>query len=379
MRLAICALAIAAACSPQAKPADVQGRARPADELDAGDEVPVAPTARTPASPTLAGAKARVVAKASSRALAVDQTRIYFGDAFEDTVVCIAKEGGPIQRIARRAPVAGGLAIDGDAIAWVATPGDVVLRVSISAALAAAGAPPDAGADGGGDASAPHAPSPFLVPTVVREHGLFADVAAQGGEMYVAEAQGGGGAITRADARSSTTRVASLDAAPRSLALDATHVYVATAQRLLRAPRTRPEVGAEGAADSAKRREGLETVTTGADFESPVLDADYVYAVAASGTGGAHQILRVKKTGGPSETLAANARAAPIAVDGGELFYFDAQRSRLLAQPLAGGPARILSQDDALSRPNAIAVDASAVYVATGEREDGAVLAIPRR
>jgi hypothetical protein len=359
-------VALFAACSPKAKPNDVMGRPRAASEdADAGAEVPLAPSARGVAPSAAAGTKPRVVAKASSRALAVDATRIYFGDAFEDTVVCIAKEGGPIQRLARRAPVAGGLAIDGDAIAWVATPGDVVLRVSIGAAIAASGVS-DAGAPDGGasDAGTPHAATAFLVPAIVREHGLFADVVAQGGDTFVAEAQGGGGTITRVDARGGATKLTSIDGAPRALALDATHVYIVTAQKVLRVPRTRGE---------------LETLTIGADFESPVIDGDLVYVVAATGAPGAHQVLRVKKTGGASETVAASVRAAPIAVDGGELFYFDPQRSRLLAQPVSGGTTRTLAQDDALSRPNAIAVDANAVYVATGEREDGAVLAIPRK
>src|SRR5437660_813411 len=82
---------------------------------------------------------------------------------------------------------------------------------------------------------------------------------ANGGAIFVAEAQGTGGMLTRiagaADADKPslrTTRLAAFDGAPRAIVLDATHCYLTTALKLLRIPRIRGE---------------LETVTIGVDFE----------------------------------------------------------------------------------------------------------------
>jgi hypothetical protein len=355
------ALLLAAACG--SKTADFARRR----EMDAGPTEPpntVAPPPRTTARPTVGGAKPRILAKSTSRALSVDAERVYYGDGFEDTLVAVRKEGGDPVRLARRAPVAGALALDGDALAWIAAPGDIVLRVPLRAVAN----------DGGADAGTTVAPGAVLP---LREHGLFADVAANGGEIYVAEAQGTGGALTRiigagdvdpdAGARMKnalrSTKLATLDAAPRAIVVDATHCYVVTALKVVRTPRM------SGA---------LETITIGTDFDSPVLDGDYVYVVAGTGTAGAHDIVRVKKTGSATDTIVKDVRAAPIAIDRGEIFWFDPQRSRLMSLSLAGGTPRIVAQDDALSRPNAIATDADNVYVATGEREDGLVLAIAR-
>jgi hypothetical protein len=350
--VAAAAMALGAtAC--HSKGADVAGQRLVA--LDAGldmaeaTEVAAAPppAARAPAS----GTRPRVVARSASRALALDGAHVYFGDAFEDTLESALKDGGASTRLARRAPVAGGLAIDGDTLSWVATPGDIVL----------------------------HEPTSGGAAIVLREQGIFADVAASDGEAFIVEAQGSGGVLMRisgvpsaaaldagAKASPRATRLAAFDGAPRAVVVDATSLYVATAQKILRVPRS------GGAA-------GPETVALGSDFESPVLDGDYVYVVTASGSSGGHDVVRVAKTGGPTATIAKNVRAAPIAVDSGDLLYFDAQRPRLLAMPLSGGAPRVLAQDDALSRPNAIATDADAVYVAAGERDDGIVLAVPRR
>ena len=322
------------ACSSRPRTRDVV--ARRAGDPDAGpppESTVAPPPTPQPVAPPPAATKLRLVTRASCRALAIDDARVYFGNNDDDAVFSVKKEGGEPVRLARRAPVAGALAIEGGHLTWIATPGDIVLRVPV----------------GGGN------------PTTLRERGIFADVAMQGSDVYIAEIVGAGGDITRVSG-ATAARIASVEGGPRAIAVDAKHVYVATSSKLVRAPRERGEV---------------ETLATGPGFDSPVLDDEAVYAVAATAVG-TRQLLRIAKSGGEPKAIASDVRAAPIAEGGGEILYFDASRPALLAEPSRGGEPRLVAQDDALARPSAIAADATSIYVATGEREDGAIHAVPR-
>jgi hypothetical protein len=337
--LAVALAATAAwSCSSSRRPRDVVGRARPGADAGAdsgADTSTPPPPPPAPGRSVPPGAQLRVLARAACRAIALDASRVYFGNNEDDGVYSVAKEGGEPVRLARRAPVAGALAIEGPSLAWVATPGDVVLRTATA----------------GGS------------PLTVRERGIFADVAMQGGDVFIAEVAAGAGVITRVTG-GTTARIASLETAPRAIAVDATHVYVATATKLVRAPHERGAV---------------ETLATGAGFDSPVLDGDTVYAVAV-GAKGRREIVRVGAAGGAT-VVVADVRAAPIAIEGGELFYFDAERPELRALALGATDRapRVVAVSDDLARPMAIAADAASVYVATGERDDGALRVAPRR
>ena len=80
-------------------------------------EVQGAPvTLRSVDTPLPAGSPPRLVARASARAIATSKTHIYFGDTDDDAVLAVpkgAREGEPV-RVARRAPMAGALAVSGD-------------------------------------------------------------------------------------------------------------------------------------------------------------------------------------------------------------------------------------------------------------------------
>jgi hypothetical protein len=88
--------------------------------------------------------------------------------------------------------------------------------------------------------------------------------------------------------------------------------------------------------------------------------------------------VRVPKSGGALEIVATGAQDAPIAVQDGSVYWFDATRPAVLAanEP---GPPRTIAVDDALVQPAAIAVDDSGVYVATGFAEEGRILQIPTK
>jgi hypothetical protein len=65
-------------------------------------------------------------------------------------------------------------------------------------------------------------------------------------------------------------------------------------------------------------------------------------------------------------------------VEGAEVLFLDATRTQLRAVPKIGGEPRIVIDDEAFAGVTAIAADASTVFVATGARESGVVLAVDR-
>jgi hypothetical protein len=286
-------------------------------------------------SPEVPRPKPREIARAHSVALAVDANQLYFGDANDDALFAILKrphaEGGTQPtRIARRAPMAGALSLDDDELFWIGTPGDVVLRAPIK----------------GG------------TPGTVRDRGIFTDVVALGGDVFITEARGTGGALTRVTG-TTAAHLATLEGTPRGIVVDKERVWIATSSRILSTPRSRGEA-----------RE----LARGAGFASPQVDATWVYATM-SGSGRARVLVRVKKAGGPLETVATNVRDAPIALRDGVVYWFDADRPALLATP----SARVVSEDPLLARPNAIVVDGESAYVAVGNGEDGRIVSVALR
>ncbi|MBX3192745.1 MAG: hypothetical protein KF819_37525 [Labilithrix sp.] len=335
------ALALALVGCLGARPADTAGDRRggrrpgaqrgSASSGSIDDRVPQPPE-RTPEKVAPSASPSRVVVKAASRALAASTTTLYYGDVDDDGVFAVKKDGEPT-RIARRAPVAGGLALDNDMVAWIASPGDVVLRAPLQ----------------GGQ------------PSVLRDKGIFAAVAAQGGDVFIAEAVAAGGAITRIT-NATTTRTATFDGPPRGLAADHAQVYVATPTHLYKTPRDRGE---------------LTTLASGTAFERLQIDAFNAYLVAAER--GVRVLVSVPKGGGPMTTLARDVRDAPIAVLGGEIYYFDASQPQLRAIKVAGGEPRIVAESPALARPAALATDGREAFVATGEGPTAAILAFALR
>src|SRR4051812_9324959 len=199
-----------------------------------GLDVPAPPPADTPSAKV---EHPRVVAKASARALTVDQDRVYYGDSEDDGVYSIAKAGGEPIRIARHAPVAGALALEASAITWIASPGDAVLRALVT-----------------GSAQ----------PTTLRDRGIFSDVTAIGDDVFITEAVGPGGVLLRITGQT-TSRLAAFDGSPRAVMADKTHAYVVTPTKVLRSPRDRGE---------------LETVGTGTRFTHADIDETSIYVVA---------------------------------------------------------------------------------------------------
>lgn len=334
MRLAaisICvALAAVAACVG-GRPRDVSGHPRATGTVDGGAlaKIPEPPPAPPPPKP--ASQRPRVIARAVSRVLALGPKDVYYGDQAEDGLFTIPKQGGEPVRLARRAPVAGTLTLEGDTLTWIASPGDAVLSIS---------------ARGG-------------AVTTVREKGIFSDVTSDHGELFVSEVVAGGGALLKI-AGGAATRLASFDAPPRALVADDARVYVVTATKLLAVPRARGEVV---------------TLATGDGFDFPEIDATSIYLLAAA-QGGARVVLRVPKEGGAPTVLATGVRQAPLEIAGPEIFFFDVDKPQIRGVPIGGGAVRVVADDETLTRPNQMEADDREIYVAT---EDGLVVAVPRR
>lgn len=329
-------VAVAAGCSGgPTRPRDAAGdrRARPAASADAGasNVVPEAPPVSE--RPAVKGGRPRVIVKASARALALDATRIYYGDSDDDGVYSIAKSGGEPLRVARHAPVSGALALDGRFITWIASPGDAVLRAPIAGAVQ---------------------------PTTLRDRGIFSDVAGNGGDVFITEAIAAGGALIRVTG-ATASRLAAFDGPPRAVMADNTHAFIVTPTKLFRTPHERGV---------------LETIGTGTRFAHAGLDEAFVYVVADVEAGRA--VVRFPKAGGAMAILARDVRDAPIALEGGEVFFFDATRPQLRAVRASGGESRIVVEDEGLATVSAIEADASTIYVAQGVHESGVIVAIAR-
>jgi hypothetical protein len=326
--------ALAAGCSgTPTRARDIAGDRRPPAKSTEGvlAVVPEPPHVAEPSGPK--GERPRVVVKASARALTIDAFRIYYGDSEDDGVYSIAKTGGAAQRIARHAPVSGALALEGSSIAWIASPGDAVLRAPIF----------------GG-----------VQPTTLRDRGIFSDVAAVGDDVFITEAIGGGGALIRVTG-ATASRLAAFDGPPRAVMADKTHAFIVTPSKILRTPHQRGE---------------LETVGVGTRFSHAEMDDAYVYAVAELDKG--RGVVRFPKAGGPMAVVARDVRDAPIEVEGDELLFFDGMRPQLRSVRVSGGESRVIAEDEGLGTVSAIEADASTVYVAQGIHESGVIVAIRR-
>ncbi|MBX3202311.1 MAG: hypothetical protein KF894_29550 [Labilithrix sp.] len=300
------------------------------------------------AAPTARGTTPRVLVRVEARALATDATHLYFGDAAGDSLSSVEKlpaRGAARERtkIARRAPMPGGLALDADdaALVWIASPGDAVLRVP-----AAGGAP-----------------------VTIRDRAIFTDVVASAGDVFVTEARGTGGVLTRVTG-TTAAELASFEGSPRGLAVDGDAVYLATSSGLLSTTRAR------GVVTSLAR---------GGAFSSPFVEGPWLYATRADPALRGRALVRVRRTGGDLETVAPGVRDAPIAVHRGVVYWFDADRPALIAAPAppardgARRAPRLVSTDPSLERPNAIAVDDDGAFVATGHGDEAriAFIALP--
>lgn len=331
---------LASACSSgAARPRDIAGDRRPRHDgvdgsIDGGASGTVPEPPPVAVQPTVNANKPRLVARASTRALAVDATNLYYGDSEDDGIYAIPKAGGEPVRLARHAPVAGAMALDADSITWIGSPGDAVLRVPLR---------------GGAQ------------PTTLRDRGIFSDVATTKGDVFIVEALGAGGALLRVSG-GSTTRVAAFDGPPRTVMTDATHAYVITPTKILRAPYPKGE---------------LETIATGTAFGSAEMDDTYIYLIAMVDR--SRVVARIAKTGGPITTLATGVRDGPLEVAGDEVLFFDAMRPQLRAVPKNGGAAKVVVEDESLSGATALEADGRVVYIATGSREAGGIVAVERK
>jgi hypothetical protein len=311
----------------------VDGPGSPGPTRDAGSALGVDRVIARPA----VGLAPREIAKASARAIVTSPTHVFFGDSEDDALYALSKKGGSPMRIARRDPMPGALAIDTDSstLAWIGSPGDVVLRVPTN----------------GGTV------------TTVRDRGIFTDVAASGGDVFFTEARDEAGILTRVTG-TTAARLAAVEGAPRGIAIDAQHVYLATSSRLAVTPRTRGEVI---------------DLATGAAFANPLLDETWLYATAVDPKSRVREIVRVKKTGGTLETIVTGIRDAPTALYKGTLYWFDPDRPALLSSSGARPSPRTVCEDAQLERPSAITVDDDGVFVATGYGEGARILVIPLR
>jgi hypothetical protein len=344
---ALVAVALLAGCAGR-RPRDVENQ-HARSEVPASAAGPIAPAAdagppRVVATPEVTGRRPRTLARGGSHAVALDATNVYFGADAEDALLAIPRRASEPEptTIARRAPMNGALSRDpNDAtLAWVAAPGDVVLRASTK-----------------GGAT-----------TAIREGGVFADVVAAGGDVFVTEVVGTGGVLTRVTG-AAAARLGAFDGTPRGMVVDRGRVYVATSSRLLSIPRARGEA--------------TELAAQGG-FASPQVDDGWVYATTIAPGARTRSLVRVAKGGGAPETLATGLRDAPIALAGGVVYWFDADRPMLLALdvgPPAHAAARVVSVDPLFDHVSALAADEAGVFAAVGRGDDACVVvvALPER
>lgn len=310
-----------------------RARRQPVDAAGAELLADVPPAKRPLVQAPGAAKKARLFARASARTLAIDESHVYFGDSENDAVYAAPKAGGDAIRLARHSPVAGAIALDAESIVWIASPGDSVLKL-----------PRKGGTQ----------------PMTLRDRGIFSDVALANGDAFITEALGSGGALVRVTGPTAA-RIASLDGPPRAVMADATHVYVLTPTALYRTLQERGE---------------LETLATGVGFAHPQMDDEFVFVVCEVGK--ARVIGRIPKKGGSLTAIASDVRDVPFEVAGGEVLYLDAVRPQVRAVGSKGGDERVVLEDDALSAATSLVADDKTVYVATGSRESGAIVAADR-
>ncbi len=277
-----------------------------------------------------------LLSRATTWALALDASYVYFGDAATSTFGAVPKLGGKTERIGRGAPWA--VALTPRAVVWIAAPGDAVLERPPPPYVASAARSEPA--------------------EVLRTGGVFSALAADASDVYVAESAGDENRVVRIHEGRSNT-VASIDRRARALAIDDRHVYVLTDDAIHRISR------------AGGRRD---VVAKGYHLARLVVDDGWVYTTAEMGP--TRALARAPKTGGDLAIVEPGVRDAPIAAYGDEMFYFDIAQPELRRVAKAGGASAMVLQTPALARIDAMAIDASGIFVGT-EGEGGGVMAVP--
>jgi hypothetical protein len=349
MRFAFSVALLCAACGTP-HPRDVGNKKNPRSEFgesgggpthDRTDEL------RKPKAPAAAAAKPRIVARASSYAIALDAERVYFGDSEDGGLFAAPRAGGEKQLLTRRAPTRDGLADAAGTIVWIATPGDTILRAATK------------------DASRPES---------VRSGGIFAQLVMDGDEVFFTEALSTGGALTRARG-TTTTRLALFEGAPRGLAIDAQSAFVVTPSRILRVPRATEKV-----ARTSPWIVESEILAQGSAFAGIAVDERSVFTTTAGE--GSRVVVALAKVGGATAgvrgIVARGVADGPLAVDRGEVLFMDASRPALRASSVASGATRTIAEDPVLARVTAIAADEHDIFLATGDGESAQIVALPR-
>jgi len=280
-----------------------------------------APPVAAPANVAPATPRIEVLARASSRALATSATHVFFGDNEDDALLAVPKSGGDPVRVARRSPMREALVSDDEDLVWIASPGDVVLRLAKGASE----------------------------PKVVRDRGVFTDVVAQD-DVFFTEVVGRGGALLRVTGYTAAS-LATFDGSPRGLALTADQVYIATSNALLATPHRRGEV---------------RVLAKGSAFSHPIVVGEALYATVA--LGGRRDLVRVPVRGGALETVARDVRDAPVAASRGSVLWFGGEPTALIRD------GAVVATDERFAEVTALAVDGDGIFVATGHGEGGAVL-----
>lgn len=277
-----------------------------------------------------------LLSRATTWALALDPTFVYFGDAGANALRAVPKLGGPVTTIGRGAPW--GIALTQRSVVWIGAPGNVVQER----------APPPYAAGAATDEPV----------EVLRTGGIFASIAADDDDVFVSEITGEDERVVRIhDGRS--TPLAWFRNDPRAIALDARYVYIQTDDAIHRVPR-----------GGGKR----ELVAKGFHLSRLVLDDGFVYTTAEIGPSRA--LARAPKTGGELTIIGYGVRDAPVAAFGHDVFYLDITQPTLRRVAKAGGPSTIVAREPALAHLNALAVDAAGMFVGT-EDGGGGVLAFP--
>ena len=282
----------------------------------------------------------RVLSRAHTEALATNDGRVYFGDEDSRGLFAVPKNGG--DRIVIGLPAPRAIAFGAGSVVWIGEPGDLVVRAP----------------RGGGPGE------------VIRRGGAytaFTALAADDADVFVGETTADGGELMRITGPTATL-LAAFESPPRAIALDATDVYVQTAQKILRVGRKNGDVS---------------VVTNGTALSRLAIDADGVYMTDRVGPSRA--VLRVAKAGGAGSVLQHGVRDAPIAVLGSDVYYFEADQPTLRRVSARGGASTIVARARELARVTALAIDESGIFVGTvneplrarGNQVGPAVVAMP--
>jgi len=278
--------------------------------------------------------------------LSVDDTSLYFTQLDDGGLYATSKAHTAVRRLALRGPIRGTIALSDSSIAWVASPGDTVMRLDRSSGHATDDRPDRAyGAD----------------PIIVRQGGTYVDVALANHHTFVVEATGNAGVLSIASSAGSGWRHVDLPASPRAVIADTTHVYVVTLTQILRALH-------DGST--------LEVLATGQGFVEAHLSRTHVYVRVAGSR--AHTIAEVPKEGGALRPRITDARDACFDVSNDEVTYASASEAYVYALHTQSGVRRSVLRHEAINAASCVAADSKTVYVATSFGQDGTVFAVDR-